>query len=105
MFLKEFKAIIRGISPLQKTKEGKYDFVEIVLTKPARRDEFNEPIGKDDVFMAKAWNKKIAELPALKIGDKVNATLILQGAEGVDSADSHVYHSLQLNVSKILKLE
>ena len=105
MFLQEFKAIIKGVSALTKTKDGQYEFVEVVLTKPARKDDFGEPIGKDDVFMAKAWNKKIAELPVLKAGDKVNATLILQGQEGIDKDSSGIYHSLQLNVSKLVKIE
>lgn len=105
MFLQEFKAIIKKISPVQKTKDGKYEFVEVVFVKPARRDEFGEPIGKDDIFMAKAWNKKISELPVLKPGDKVNITLILQGQEGIDQNDNRIYYSLALNIGKILKID
>ncbi len=105
MYLQEFKAIVTSVSAKQKTKDGKYEFVEVVLTKPARKDDFGEPICKDDVFLTKAWSKKITELPALKIGDKVNATLILQGTTGRDKNDSSIYYSLQLNVMKISKIE
>lgn len=105
MYLQEFKAIIKGVTPVQKTRDGKYEFVEVVVTKPARKDDFGEAIGKDDIFLAKAWNKKIAELPVLKAGDKVNVTLILQGSEGIDKNDSSIYHSLQLNVMKITKID
>lgn len=105
MYLQEFKAIIKNVSTVQKTKDGKYEYVEVVLTKPARKDDFGESIGKDDIFLAKAWNKKASELPTLHAGDKVNATLILQGSEGIDKNDSSMYHSLQLNVMKITKIE
>lgn len=104
MYLQEFKAIVKSVSAVLKTKDLKYDFVEVVLTNPARRDEFGEPIGKDEIFMAKAWNKKIGELPQIGVGDKVNATLILQGSEGINKVDNSIYHSLSLNISKIEKI-
>ena len=105
MYLQEFKAIVKSVSEKQRTKDQKYEFVEVVLLKPARKDDFGEKIGKDDIFYTKAWNKKIAELPALKAGDKVNANLILQGSEGIDKNDSSIYYSLQLSLMKITKIE
>jgi len=105
MYLPEFKCIVKNIAATQRTKDLKHEFVEVLFTKPARKDDFGEPIGNDDIFLARAWNKKINELPALKIGDRVKATLMLQGTEGIDRNDSSIYHALQLTVYKISKID
>ena len=104
MFLPEFKCIVKSMSGIQKTRDMKHEYLEIVLTKPARKDEFGESIGNDDFFLVKAWNKKATELPGLVPGDRVNATLILQGGEGLDK-ESKIYHSLNLTLYKITKVE
>lgn len=104
MFLPEFKCIVKSVSGKLKTKDEKHEYVEVVVTKPARKDDFGEPMGNDDIFLTKAWNKKAQELPALKPGDKVNVTLILQGSEGLDQ-NSQIYHSLNLTIYKISKIE
>ena len=71
MLLPEHKFLVEEVGAVERTKDLKHEFRMLVFRKPGYTDEFGEKKGEDDLFEAKAWNKQLAELPALKKGDKV----------------------------------
>lgn len=104
MYIKTEKFIIDAIGTVSKSKNGLHDYLEIVLRKPAKHDEFNEATYPDDYFQTTAWNKKINELPEIEVGDKVEVMLNLQGRKLLDDKTGEYYFTKQLNIQKLSKL-
>lgn len=104
MLIPEHKYLIEKVYPAENTQNGRHKFQRIILRKPAPRDEFGDQVMKDDLFECKVWNAAIAELPALKTGDKVKAVLGIQGVEHTDTAKGHVMYYTQISIRKIEKL-
>lgn len=104
MFLPSHKFIVDHIGTVTKTQNGLHDFLNLVLKKPARRDEFDEATYPDDYYEVSVWNKKINELPVLEVGDKVEAVLNFQGRKGFDEGKMEHYYMKQLSVHKLTKV-
>ncbi|HAH24931.1 MAG TPA: hypothetical protein DCL77_14455 [Prolixibacteraceae bacterium] len=94
---------IEGIGEVQ--DKGNHQYLEIFLGKPARRDAYDEQIGKADQFRALAWNKVIAAIPAdLKVGDKVMAGVSFSGHIGIDRSNKQ-YFSVNVGIHSMRKIE
>lgn len=104
MFLPSHKFIIDSIGTVTKSKNGLHDFLEIILRKPAKTDEFNDAVYPDDFYQCTAWNKKINELPELEKGDKVEVMLNFQGRKVFDQNKMEDYYTKQLTIQKLHKL-
>lgn len=96
------KAIIESISPIETAKSGT-KFVNIVIRKPARMNEFGEKIGNDDIFNVQVYNNKIEEIPKLHKGDKIEIKMSLSGSEHLDQ-NSKIFYRMSLTEWAIEKL-
>ncbi|MDP2338044.1 MAG: hypothetical protein Q8N05_16685 [Bacteroidota bacterium] len=104
MLLPEHGYIVDKVSEELSTKDLKHQYVELILRKPAPKDEFGDTVFTDDVYQVKAWNKKIDLVKGLQKGDKVKAMLSLSGAELFDQQSSKIYYNQNLSVIKLEKL-
>jgi hypothetical protein len=104
MFLPEHGFIVESVGSVEPTKDQKHKYCEIILRKPAPRNEFGEQSVPDDVFQAKAWDKRIELLNGLKKGDKVKIQLSLTGKEQLDRDQTKLYYQLNLSVFKLERL-
>lgn len=77
-----FKAILQAKRQARTVSNGKYHIQEIVVNEPARRDEFGEKLGNDNLFLITAWHQeKIDKLAAFNAGAKVEITAHITGKE------------------------
>lgn len=104
MFLPEHGFIVEKVGSVVPTKDGKHQYCDLIIRKPAPRNEFGEQIIADDVFQAKAWDKRIELLNGLNKGDKVKIQLSLTGKEQLDRESSNIYYQMNLSVFKLEKL-
>lgn len=104
MFLPEHGFIVEKVGIVEDTKDFKHKYCELIIRKPAPRNEFGEQSMPDDVFQAKAWDKRIDLLSGLQKGDKVKIQLSLTGKENFDRDNSKLYYQINLSVFKLEKL-
>ena len=104
MYLPAHKFYIDSIGPVTPSATGQHKFIEIVLRKPAQRDEFGDEKYPDDYFQCTVWNDKINHLPEIEEGDKVEAVLNYQGRKLLDRDTGKTYYSKQFNIQKLTKL-
>jgi len=104
MFLPAHKFIIDHIGTIEPTPNGLHKYLEFILRKPARTDEFNDQVFPDDYFQCAAWNKKIEELPELEVGNKVEVMLNFQGRKLTDTKTGKPYYTKQFSIHKLTKL-
>jgi len=104
MYLPAHKFYIDSIGPVSPSQTGNHKFIEIVLRKPAQRDEFGEEKYPDDYFPCTVWNDKINQLPEIEEGDKVEAVINYQGRKKLDQQTGDPYYTKQFNIQKLTKL-
>ncbi|MCY1720199.1 hypothetical protein OU798_07585 [Prolixibacteraceae bacterium Z1-6] len=105
MLIPEHKFLVEEVKKVETSRNGKHKFQTIILNKPGYTDEFGEKKGSDDILECTAWNKTIDEVPPLlKRGDKVKATLNLQGRKGVEKDTGKEFYTKQLSIYKISML-
>lgn len=104
MYLPAIKFIIDSIGTVSPTPNGLHHFLEIILRKPAKTDEFNDAKYPDDFFQCSVWNQKIEELPVLEVGDKVEVLINYQGRKRFDENKGAHYITKQFSIQRITKL-
>jgi len=104
MYLPAHKFYIDSIGTVTASKNGQHKYIEIILRKPAQRDEFDEAKYPDDYFQCTVWNDKINQLPEIENGDKVEAVLNYQGRKMLDQNTGDTYYTKQFNIQKLTKL-
>jgi len=104
MFLPEHGFIVQSVGAIEPTSDGKHKYCPVVLKRPSPRNEFGEQAFPDDMFQAKAWDKRIDLLNGIEKGDKVKIQLSLTGKEQLDKDQSKLYYQLNLSIFKLEKL-
>lgn len=77
MFINQ-KFILHYVSAIEKNERGNVQNLQ--LLEPARRDQFGDAIGTDQIFDVRIYNKDLIKLPDLmkiRLGSIVNCTLYL----------------------------
>jgi hypothetical protein len=77
MFIQQ-KFILHFVSAIEKNERGNVQNLQ--LLEPARRDQFGDAIGTDQIFDVRIYNKDLIKLPDLmkiRLGSIVNCTLYL----------------------------
>lgn len=104
MYLPEHKFIVDEVGNIEKTPNKLHTYIEIILRKPAYRDEFGESKYQDDIFQCTVWNQKIETLPYLVAGDKVEAVLNYQGRKQFDQNAGKYFYTKQFSIQTIKKI-
>ena len=106
MLIPEHKYLVESCSGMQSTRDGKHQYITVILKKPAPTDEFGDKIPglDDDLFECTIWNKNAQEMPVLSAGDKVEAQLAFRGSSGISRQDGSTWYNVQVNIRNIKKL-
>lgn len=99
----EIKGIVSHTAQPVQLKNSKF-IQEIVITQPQGRDQFGEPVGKQQDYAIKVYKADLSDLYQSDImNKKVEATCYLNGREF--TTDKGIGYSLQLNLKDLKILD
>lgn len=105
MFINQ-KFVLHYVNTIEKNERGNVQNLQ--LLEPARRDQFGDPIGTDQIFDVRVYNKDLIKLPDLmkiRLGSIVNCTLYLASKKVVTHDGREFYQPyLTLKNIEIVKL-
>lgn len=91
MFINQ-KFILHFVSAIEKNERGNVQNLQ--LLEPARRDQFGDAIGTDQIFDVRIYNKDLIKLPDLmkiRLGSIVNCSLYLASKKVVTNDGREFY--------------
>jgi hypothetical protein len=100
MFIQQ-KFILHFVSAIEKNERG--NIQNLQLLEPARRDQFGDTIGTDQIFDVRIYNKDLLKLPDLmkiRLGSIINCTLYLASKKVVIN-DGREFHQPYLTLKNI----
>lgn len=101
MKIPSVKAYLKSKSAIKQVKNT--HLMEIVLFVPARKNEFDEKVGKDTYYPVTVFNsERIKQLENIAVRDKVEAELYLNSYEFVTTKE--IGYNLSLTLANIKKL-
>lgn len=105
MFIQQ-KFILHFVSAIEKNERGNVQNLQ--LLEPARRDQFGDAIGTDQIFDVRIYNKDLIKLPDLmkiRLGSIVNCTLYLASKKVVINDGREFYQPyLTLKNIEVVKM-
>lgn len=105
MFIQQ-KFILHYVSAIEKNERGNVQNLQ--LLEPARRDQFGDAIGTDQIFDVRIYNKDLIKLPDLmkiRLGSIVNCTLYLASKKVVINDGREFYQPyLTLKNIEVVKM-
>lgn len=100
MFINQ-KFILHFVSAIEKNERGNVQNLQ--LLEPARRDQFGDAIGTDQIFDVRIYNKDLIKLPDLmkiRLGSIVNCSLYL-ATKKVVTNDGREFYQPYLTLKNI----
>lgn len=105
MFIQQ-KFVLHYVSAIEKNERGNVQNLQ--LLEPARRDQFGDAIGTDQIFDVRIYNKDLIKLPDLmkiRLGSIVNCTLYLASKKVVINTGREFYQPyLTLKNIEVVKM-
>jgi len=105
MFIQQ-KFILHFVNAIEKNERGNVQNLQVL--EPARRDQFGDAIGTDQIFDLRVYNKDLIKLPDLmkiRLGSIINCTLYLASKKVVINDGREFYQPyLTLKNIEVVKL-
>jgi hypothetical protein len=105
MFIQQ-KFVLHFVNAIEKNERGNVQNLQ--LLEPARRDQFGDPIGTDQIFDVRIYNKDLIKLPDLmkiRLGSIVQCTIYLASKKVVINDGREFYQPyLTLKNIEVVKM-
>lgn len=100
------RGLIISVSPREKSKDGKTEFVNLHFKQPQPINDFGEPVGKESIFKISVFNKNIEKISDhvgkdFPAGLKAEIKCYMNGRYEKPEGSDKFFYNIDLNLASI----